>query len=57
MATVAVAVNLNRFMQILAIKTMTVAIAILIVTKMLYQIDNIHHELWDVNCTVREKKE
>lgn len=50
--TVVVAINLNRFMQILVIKTMSVAIAILMITKMLYQIEFFKHDLWHVNCTV-----
>ncbi|XP_015127425.1 piezo-type mechanosensitive ion channel component isoform X5 [Diachasma alloeum] len=48
---IAVVMNFKRSMQIMAINGMAVAVAILMVAKMLYQIKYINHYNWDVNCT------
>ncbi|XP_020278165.1 piezo-type mechanosensitive ion channel component isoform X3 [Pseudomyrmex gracilis] len=48
---VVVTINFKRNMQITAINVMASIISILMVTKMLYQIQYIHHENWSVNCT------
>lgn len=48
---VVVAINFKRSIQIIAINSMAVAIALLTVTKMLYQITYIDHSKGDVNCT------
>ncbi|CAB0040178.1 unnamed protein product [Trichogramma brassicae] len=49
--TIAVAINLRRSTQILVINTLATAVAVLMVIKMLYQIDYIKHKDWDRNCT------
>lgn len=36
----------------MAINVIAATIALLMVTKMLYQIEYVHHEKWNVNCTV-----
>ena len=50
--TIAIAINFRRTAQILVINVMATAVAVLMVIKMLYQIDYIKHEDWDRNCTV-----
>lgn len=50
--TVVIAINLRRGLQIIAIKVMAAVIAMLMVTKMIYQIKYIKHDEWNVNCTV-----
>ncbi|KAJ8687309.1 hypothetical protein QAD02_023103 [Eretmocerus hayati] len=49
--TVAVAINFRRTIQTMIINFMTAAIAVLMVAKMLYQIEYIHHYDWNRNCT------
>ncbi|XP_034951283.1 piezo-type mechanosensitive ion channel component isoform X2 [Chelonus insularis] len=49
--TIAVTMNFKRQIQIMGINGMSVAIAILMIAKMLYQIEYIDHRKWDVNCT------
>ncbi|KAL7286394.1 hypothetical protein TKK_0019346 [Trichogramma kaykai] len=49
--TIAVVINLRRSTQILVINTLATAVAVLMVIKMLYQIDYIKHKDWDRNCT------
>ena len=53
---VVISINFQRSFQILAIHVMTVAVAVLMVIKMLYQIKYIDHKNWDVNCTVSTRK-
>ncbi|XP_072762669.1 piezo-type mechanosensitive ion channel component isoform X6 [Anoplolepis gracilipes] len=48
---VVVIINFKRNIQINAINVMTAIISLLMVTKMLYQIQYINHDNWDVNCT------
>lgn len=48
---VVVTMNLQRSLQIMAINGIAFAIAVLMVTKMLYQIKYIKHDEWNVNCT------
>ncbi|XP_043288582.1 piezo-type mechanosensitive ion channel component isoform X3 [Venturia canescens] len=48
---VVVAINFQRSVQITSINAMAGIIAILMVAKMLYQIEYIVHENWDVNCS------
>ncbi|XP_048509324.1 piezo-type mechanosensitive ion channel component isoform X2 [Athalia rosae] len=48
---IVIIINFRRGVQIVAIKTMAAAIAILMVVKMLYQIEYIDHNNWNVNCT------
>ncbi|XP_011312853.1 piezo-type mechanosensitive ion channel component 1 isoform X3 [Fopius arisanus] len=48
---VVVVMNFTRSMQIMAINGMAMAVALLMVAKMLYQIEYINHYNWDVNCT------
>ncbi|CAL1685707.1 unnamed protein product [Lasius platythorax] len=46
-----VMINFKRNIQINAINVMAVIISLLTVTKMLYQIQYINHDNWNVNCT------
>ncbi|KAK0162943.1 hypothetical protein PV327_006669 [Microctonus hyperodae] len=48
---IVVTINFKKSIQIIAINSMAVAIAILLVIKMLYQIQYIEHSSADVNCT------
>ncbi|XP_046586932.1 piezo-type mechanosensitive ion channel component isoform X2 [Neodiprion lecontei] len=49
--TIVIAINLRQSIQIAAIKVMTATIAVLMVIKMLYQIEYISHNSYDRNCT------
>ncbi|XP_058794046.1 piezo-type mechanosensitive ion channel component isoform X2 [Phymastichus coffea] len=51
MLTVAVGINFRRSLQIVVINFMAMTIAVLMVIKMLYQIEYIHHHRYDTNCT------
>ncbi|KAG7188826.1 hypothetical protein KM043_008433 [Ampulex compressa] len=48
---VVVMINFKRNVQIMSINVMAAIIALLMVTKMLYQIQYIDHSNWNVNCT------
>ncbi|XP_050458271.1 piezo-type mechanosensitive ion channel component isoform X5 [Cataglyphis hispanica] len=48
---VVVMINFKRNIQIKAINVMAAIISLLMVTKMLYQIQYINHDNWNVNCT------
>ncbi|KAM0736630.1 Piezo-type mechanosensitive ion channel component 1 [Formica fusca] len=48
---VVVMINFKRNIQINAINIMAAIISLLTVTKMLYQIQYINHDNWNVNCT------
>ncbi|XP_066587552.1 piezo-type mechanosensitive ion channel component [Prorops nasuta] len=49
--TTVVMINFQRNIKILTANIIAAVIAILMVTKMLYQIKYIDHKNWDVNCT------
>ncbi|KAK0083674.1 hypothetical protein PV325_008424 [Microctonus aethiopoides] len=49
---IVVIINFKKSIQIIAINSMAVVIAILLVIKMLYQIQYIEHSSADVNCTI-----
>ncbi|XP_043493596.1 piezo-type mechanosensitive ion channel component isoform X2 [Polistes fuscatus] len=48
---VVIVINFNRNIQIMSINVIAAVIALLMVTKMLYQIKYINHNNWNVNCT------
>ncbi|XP_026827290.1 piezo-type mechanosensitive ion channel component isoform X4 [Ooceraea biroi] len=48
---VVIMINFRRNIQITTINVMAAIISLLMVTKMLYQIQYINHDNWDVNCT------
>ncbi|XP_076679384.1 piezo type mechanosensitive ion channel component isoform X2 [Andrena cerasifolii] len=48
---VAVMINSRRNIQIFTVNAIAAIIALLMVGKMVYQIQYIHHNNWDVNCT------
>ncbi|XP_033209745.1 piezo-type mechanosensitive ion channel component isoform X3 [Belonocnema kinseyi] len=48
---IVIIINFSRNIQIMAINIIAATIALLMVTKMLYQIEYVHHEKWNVNCT------
>ncbi|XP_016841730.1 piezo-type mechanosensitive ion channel component isoform X3 [Nasonia vitripennis] len=49
--TIAISINFRRTAQIMVINVMATAVAVLMVIKMLYQIDYIKHDEWNRNCT------
>ncbi|XP_015610142.1 piezo-type mechanosensitive ion channel component isoform X3 [Cephus cinctus] len=49
--TVAIMINFKRNVQIMAINAMAAVIASLMVIKMLYQIEYIDHNNWNINCS------
>lgn len=49
---VAIMINTRRHAQILTVNIIAAIIALLMVVKMLYQIQYIDHNNWNVNCTV-----
>lgn len=51
---IVIVINFNRNIQIMSINIIAATIALLMVTKMLYQIKYIDHSNWNVNCTVSE---
>nr|XP_050856679.1 piezo-type mechanosensitive ion channel component isoform X2 [Vespula vulgaris] len=48
---IVIVINFNRNIQIMSINIIVAIIALLMVTKMLYQIKYIDHSNWNVNCT------
>ncbi|XP_051158273.1 piezo-type mechanosensitive ion channel component-like isoform X4 [Leptopilina boulardi] len=46
-----IVINFRRNIQIMSINIISAVIALLMVIKMLYQIEYVHHENWNVNCT------
>lgn len=45
-------INFRRSIQICTVNIVAAIIGILMVGKMLYQIQYINHSNWDINCTV-----
>ncbi|XP_012229785.1 piezo-type mechanosensitive ion channel component isoform X2 [Linepithema humile] len=54
---VAVMINFKRNIQIRAINVLASIISLLTITKMLYQIQNINHDNWNVNCTKNDDQQ
>ncbi|XP_011693697.1 PREDICTED: piezo-type mechanosensitive ion channel component 2-like [Wasmannia auropunctata] len=50
-AAVVIVINFERNIQIKSINAMAAIVSLLMVTKMLYQIQYINHKNWNVNCT------
>ncbi|XP_043467301.1 piezo-type mechanosensitive ion channel component isoform X6 [Leptopilina heterotoma] len=46
-----IVINFRRNIQIMSINIIAAVIALLMVIKMLYQIEYVHHENWNVNCS------
>nr|XP_018904345.1 PREDICTED: piezo-type mechanosensitive ion channel component isoform X2 [Bemisia tabaci] len=49
-----IATVLTRKIQVLIIHIMTIIIAVFLLLKMIYQIQYISHDTWNINCTTRE---